>query len=303
MTNAGRAMLANGAKYTVQNLGNYTRIARIAENGTNAAGAILISNQYVSAMEQINRGAGTSEQKAAATRNILMQAAATGGLIILGIGLGKKFAAPSETELNLLLKKANLGNDLEQLVRNAAAVQKFFAARGKEELNQLYNEYLLGVKTGRLKAGSFEQYLELRAVEQISGRRNLDSHEGVSGVQQGKQIGHAILKHVGKSERWLQNRVIKEKVKSASSFHNKSVGNRTIGKFKKQYEAEINQWLKADEATFKATIDMKEDIGLVVNTNKKGAPLAAERATKAEIILAKDNSEWGWHLVTVKLQK
>ncbi len=34
MTGAGRTILANGAKYTVQNLGNYTRIARLAENGT-----------------------------------------------------------------------------------------------------------------------------------------------------------------------------------------------------------------------------------------------------------------------------
>ncbi len=54
---------------------------------------------------------------------------------------------------------------------------------------------------------------------------------------------------------------------------------------------------------FKMTIDMKENIGLIVNTNKKGTPLPAEKATKAEVVLVKDNSEWGWHLFTVKLQK
>ena len=128
----------------------------------------------------------------------------------------------------------------------------------------------------------------------------------MSGVTEGKQVGHAILKHVGKSERWLQNRLLKLKqiTPSASSFHNETVGNRTIGAFKKRYDAEINQWLKGENnKPFNATIDMKEDIGLVVSRNKKGTPLPAEKATKAEVILVKDNSEFGWHLFTIKLQK
>ncbi len=137
-----------------------------------------------------------------------------------------------------------------------------------------------------------------------NNRRNLDSHEGVSGVTEGKQIGHTILKHVGKSEKWLQERVIDEGIPSASSFRNYEVGNRTVGAFKKLYEAEINQWLKSKTTKpFEAVIDMKKDIGLVVNRNKKGTPLPAERATKATIRLVKDNSEFGWHLFTVKLQK
>ncbi|MBA3786614.1 MAG: hypothetical protein H0X15_13955, partial [Acidobacteria bacterium] len=272
--------------------------------GTNVAGGILIANQYVEAIDKVNRSPLTAEQKAAATRDILTQAAATGGLMILGTGLGRKFVAPNKSELNLLLKNANLGNDLEQLVKNDLTVQKFFVAHGKDELNGIYNDYLLGVKTGKLKAGSFEQYLELRVVKQVSGRRNLDSHEGMSGVQEGKQIGHTTLKHVGKSERWLQDRIRLEGVESASSFYNKSVGNRTVGRFVKENKNAIQQWLKSKKTDpFKAVIDMKEDIGLVVNSNKKGTPLAAEKATKAEIVLVKDNSEHGWHLVTVKLQK
>ena len=145
--------------------------------------------------------------------------------------------------------------------------------------------------------------LESRSIAAESGRRNLESHEGVSGVIEGKQVGHAILKHVGKSERWLQNRVINEGVKEASSFHNETVGNRTVGKFIKENREAINQWLKSSENEFQATIDMNEDIGLVVNANKKGTPLPAEKATKATIRLVKDNSEFGWHLFTVKLQK
>ncbi len=155
-----------------------------------------------------------------------------------------------------------------------------------------------------LKAKLNEKLLQAKTKETSLSRRNLDSHEGVSGVQEGKQIGHTRLKHIGKSERWLQNRIRNEGIPSASSFHNYEVGNRTIGKFKKQYEAEINQWLKNKDTTpFEGVIDMKEDIGLVVNSNKKGTPLAAEKATKATVRLVKDNSEFGWHLFTVKLQK
>ena len=154
-----------------------------------------------------------------------------------------------------------------------------------------------------LKAKLNEKLLQAKTKETSLSRRNLDSHEGVSGVTEGKQIGHTKLKHVGKSERWLQDRIRREGIESASSFYNNNVGNRTVGKFKKLYEAEINQWLRGGKPEFRATIDIKEDIGLVVNTNKKGSPLGAERATKATIRLVKDNSEFGWHLFTVKLQK
>ncbi len=255
-------------------------------------------------MDEISRSAMSPEQKATATRQIIAQAIAAGGLMILGAGISTKLSRVTEPKLNQLLQEAKLGGSLEQLVKNNETAQKFFVQHGKEELNTAYNEYLLGTKTGRLKAKSFEEYLEQRVAGMTTGRRTLDSHEGVSGITQGKDVGHAILKHIGKSEKWLQTRIIVEKVKSASSFYNYEIGNRTVGKFKKQYESEINQWVKSEETIpFEATIDMKENIGLVINTNKKGMPLAAEKATKATIRLVKDNSEWGWHLFTVKLQK
>ncbi len=256
-------------------------------------------------MDEISRSAMSPEQKATATRQIIAQAIAAGGLMILGAGISTKLSRVAEPELNQLLQEAKLGGSLEQLVKNNETAQKFFVSQGKEELNTAYNEYLLSTKTGRLKAKSFEQYLEQRIESQITGRRTLDSHEGVSGVIEGKEIGHGILKHVGKSEKWLQNRLVNEpNTPSASSFYNKEIGNRTIGNFKKQYETEINQWLNSnDTEPFKATIDMEQNIGLVVNRNKKGTPLPAEKATKAEVILVKDNSQWGWHLFTVKLKK
>lgn len=107
MTGAGRTILANGAKYTVQNLGNFTRIAQIAEQGTNVAGGILIANQYVEAIDKVNRSPITAEQKAAATRDILTQAAAMGGLMVLGIGVSSRIAKAS---------RAKNWNEVENLI-------------------------------------------------------------------------------------------------------------------------------------------------------------------------------------------
>ncbi len=78
LTGAGRAILANGAKFTVQNLGNVTRIVQLTERGANVAGGILIANQYVSAMDEVNRSSMSPEQKANATRQIIVQAIAGG---------------------------------------------------------------------------------------------------------------------------------------------------------------------------------------------------------------------------------
>ncbi|MBA4185784.1 MAG: hypothetical protein H0X49_17540 [Acidobacteria bacterium] len=107
--------------------------------------------------------------------------------------------------------------------------------------------------------------------------------KGASGVQERKQIGHTTLKHVGKSEIWLQDKVKNEGVLSASFFYNYEVGNRAIGKFKKLYKAEINQWLKCKTTKpFEAVIDMKEGVRLVVNRSKKRTPLAAEVAEASD---------------------
>ncbi|MBA3786616.1 MAG: hypothetical protein H0X15_13965 [Acidobacteria bacterium] len=91
------------------------------------------------------------------------------------------------------------------------------------------------------------------------------------------------MKHVSKSERWLQDRIRREDVPSAASLHNYESGNRTIGKLKKLYKAKINQWLKCKTTKpFEAVIDMEEGVRLVVNRSKKRTPLAAEVAEASD---------------------
>lgn len=162
LTNAGRTIFANGAEFTVQKVGNATRILQYAEQGTNVAGGILIGNQYVSAIDDVNRSSLSPEEKASATRKILAQAVVAGGLMIIGVGLSRKFTPPTQSELNQLLTTAKLRPELENLVKNDLAVQKVLVNHGKDKLNQIYDDYLKGVKVGKLKVKSFGQYLGTR---------------------------------------------------------------------------------------------------------------------------------------------
>lgn len=164
LTGAGRTVFAGGAKFTVQNLGSSTRIMQAVEQGTNVAGGILIANEYVSAMDAVNRNPSlTPDQRTAATRNILAQAAALGGLMVLGVGLTKKFTPPNTNELERLLTTAKLRPELENLVKNDPAVQKVFVNSGGEKLDELYDDFLRGGKGGKgLNVKSFGQYLGTR---------------------------------------------------------------------------------------------------------------------------------------------
>lgn len=164
LTGAGRTVFANGAKFTVQNLGSSTRIMQAVEQGTNVAGGILIANEYVSALDTVNRNPSlTPDQRTAATRNILAQAAAMGGLMVLGVGLTRKFTPPNTSELERLLTTAKLRPELENLVKNDLAVQKVFVNSGGEKLDELYDDFLRGGKGGKgLNVKSFGQYLGTR---------------------------------------------------------------------------------------------------------------------------------------------
>jgi Bacterial CdiA-CT RNAse A domain len=126
----------------------------------------------------------------------------------------------------------------------------------------------------------------------LGSRRNTADHE--------KAGGHSEDRHVGKSESWLRDRLETDPTlknqNHASSFRNNVALNRTQGRFTKRYKKEISAWLKNDKATgvFKRVIDMEKPIGIVVERNTSGYI----ETTKALVILAKDNSSLGYHIVT-----
>jgi len=122
-------------------------------------------------------------------------------------------------------------------------------------------------------------------------RRNVQSHEDLG--------GHTGERHIGKSENWLKNRLRNEpETENASSFYNENVANRTQGEFVQGFREELKAWLETKEGRFVREITMKEPIGIVVRRNKKGEPLAAVQTNKARMILVRDNSSQGWHILT-----
>ena len=204
ITGAGRTIIANGAKYTAQNLGSYTRIARIAENGTNAAGGILIANQHVSAMEQINRGPGTAEQKATATRDLLIQAAATGGLIVLGVGISSKLAkvsqAANRNEIeNWIGKQVKVGDALpegyqwhgNQIKRKSTFVEKNYAPlQINSEGRIAYREGVERLSNPNLMRNNFKAEVENRL--RAKGLTGEALRRGVDAEISRVQIHHII---------------------------------------------------------------------------------------------------------------
>jgi hypothetical protein len=164
LTNAGSkglSLLANGTKFNLQKVGNFTKISlQYVEQGTNVAGGILISNEYVSAIEQIQKSSLSPEQKNAEVRRIISTAIGVGAIMILGVGLAKKFSPPSESNLNKMLQEAQLPKPLDNLVRTDLRVQKVFVNHGRDQLVEVYDDFLRGGKNGQgLKTKQFGEYL------------------------------------------------------------------------------------------------------------------------------------------------
>ena len=123
-------------------------------------------------------------------------------------------------------------------------------------------------------------------------RRDLDSHENAE--------GHTEDKHVGRSESWLRNRLQREpNLPMASSFRNEAIANRTQGQFVKQFRAEIEAWLKSGRGKpLMIEFDMGEPLGIVVERGRNGGFQPAVETTRARVVVVRDNSAMGWHILT-----
>jgi hypothetical protein len=123
-------------------------------------------------------------------------------------------------------------------------------------------------------------------------RRDLESHEN--------EGGHTEERHVGKSENWLRNRLQNEPdLKMASSFRNETIANRTQGKFVKQFREEIEVWLNSKQGKpFARDFNMGELVGIVVERGRNGALQPVVETTRVRLVLVRDSSAQGWHILT-----
>lgn len=70
--------------------------------------------------------------------------------------------------------------------------------------------------------------------------------------------------------------------------------NKAQREFIKHYEKENNDWLINGKGKFEGTLEIREDLGQVVGRGKTGAKMG----TKVQVILAKDGTDKGFHIVT-----
>ena len=105
---------------------------------------------------------------------------------------------------------------------------------------------------------------------------------------------HTQDRHIGKSERWLRDRVNRENLDGASSFYDYPAANLTQARFVKKYKKEIDAWLKSkSKGTFRRTITVDRKIGIYVPEKGK-----ARQVKKARVVLGKKASELGYRIVT-----
>ena len=115
----------------------------------------------------------------------------------------------------------------------------------------------------------------------------MDSHDD--------EGGHTDARHIGKNDQWLRNRQRSDGIKDSSTFSNNAAANLTQARFVKAYKKEIREWLNNKKAnnTFVDEITMDREIGTAVSGKGKARP-----TRKAKVVLKKDSSELGYHILT-----
>ncbi len=163
------------------------------------------------------------------------------------------------------------------------------------------------VKNGAVKFSEFSKQMVADFGDKIKPKLlelYQDSFEKVFGARKDLGLdellgGHSIKKHVGKSDNWLRQRLLKEDIPFASTFRNEATANRTIGKFVKENRQVIEEWLKSGELRRDVDFTADESIGKVLGRGKGNVPLSNSIETnRARISLVRDSSPQGWHINT-----
>ena len=107
--------------------------------------------------------------------------------------------------------------------------------------------------------------------------------------------GKIDTKHIGKTVQQLRERLIRENVPFASSFKDLNTANKAQMQFIKYYEKEIQTWIKNGRVgTFEKKLELGQDLGTIVGRGKFGT----QQGTKVFVVIAKDETAQGWHIVT-----
>ena len=93
----------------------------------------------------------------------------------------------------------------------------------------------------------------------------------------------------------MRNRQRNENLDNLSTFNSNANANLTQARFVKKYKKEIREWLdnKKEKKPFTRNITMDREIGTVIAGKRK-----VRSTNKAKVVLRKDNSELGYHVLT-----
>ncbi len=245
--------------------------------------------------------------------------------ILLGKGIGKAGSILAKTKTGAeiiekakVIKLATTAKVAETFSDEAAALA---SQRAKQKLaTQLYSGIPADVlanmavfagnkiKNGAVKFGEFSTKMVDEFGEKVRPKLlelYQESFEKVFGKRKDLTLdellgGHTIKRHVGKSDNWLRNRLIDEpRTKSASTFYNEAIANRTIAKFVKENREAIENWLQSGEHRLQVDFEMNEPVGRVLTRGKGGSPNSKSIETKRVVIVAvRDKTPQGWHIET-----
>lgn len=117
----------------------------------------------------------------------------------------------------------------------------------------------------------------------------LAAHEGTAAHR-----GHTILKHVKKTRKELAQRFKAEPdLHLSSAFDNRAVAEAAIAKVLKQHDPAIRAWLKTGKKGLVLEADLGRRLGLSLHRDGR-----IETATRARVVLAKEESSIGYYIKT-----
>ncbi len=184
----------------------------------------------------------------------------------------------------------------EAVVREAKEKVIEFVQQNKvKELKDYLGE--IGNKYGTEFEKELKSTVE-KAVDNIfEGRRTPEVYDMLGGHTIYDLFdGKIDTKHIGKTVQQLRARLGKEPgIPFASTFKDLDTANRAQMQFIKHYEKEIEAWIKNGKVgTFERKLDIGQDLGTIVGRGKFGI----QRGTKVFVVIAKDETAQGWHIVT-----
>lgn len=253
------ALLTKGA-------GKVAKLSKTAEllRGTKIGEQILSKTDEATIAAKAKLAATFSDEAAAAASQRIKQRLAT--QLYSGI--------PADLLADMAVVGANK-------VKNGAVKFADFAKQMVDEFGEQVQPKLLALYQG--------------ATEKVFGaRKSLELDELLG--------GHSITKHVGKSESWLRQRLLNEpETKSASSFRNYETANKVVAEAIKDNTDTIEKWLSGgSDKPLKLNTIADNPVGIVLERGKGGSVglKTATETRKAEVLLVKDNTSKGWHVLT-----